>query len=88
MAMTKNMITIHVRAFAAAAEALGCREDECTLPLDATVQDAWALLMDAAPKLGDLDGTIAFAIDDRLVNRDTTLQNGHTLALLPPVSGG
>ena len=51
-------------------------------------RDAWALLMDTAPKLGDLDRTIAFAIDDRLVNRDTTLQNGHTLALLPPVSGG
>ena len=88
MAMMSDMITINVHAFAAAADAMGARQDTCSVASNATVQDVWRMLLQNAPDLSSLEDTIAFARNDILVNRTMALQDGDTLSLLPPVSGG
>lgn len=88
VAMTDRVINLTIQAFAAAADAMGQRTHCLQLTCDTTVWDAWQALVKACPELAALEETIAFACNDRLVTRHTTLQDGDTLALLPPVSGG
>ena len=86
MAMTGDPIRVSVMAFATAAEAMGCRQE--SIAGSATVDDAWEALQTAHPALASLESTMAFACNDRLVDRSTRLADGDALSLLPPVSGG
>ncbi|HEV7123004.1 MAG TPA: MoaD/ThiS family protein [Rhodanobacter sp.] len=53
-----------------------------------TVADAVAHLVARHPGLGPHRRYMACALDAELVAGDAVLQDGATLALLPPVSGG
>ena len=86
--MTDDPIKVTVMAFATAAEAMGCRQESIHLARSATVGDAWKILQTTYPTLASLESTIAFACNDRLVDRSTPLEDGDALSLLPPVSGG
>ncbi|MEE2906570.1 MAG: MoaD/ThiS family protein [Planctomycetota bacterium] len=86
--MTDRTINLDIHAFAAAADAMGRREHTLNVTSGATVSDAWLALVKACPELKTLEDTIAFACNDRLVTRQAKLEDGDTLALLPPVSGG
>ena len=88
VAMTNREMTLDIHAFASAADAMGQRARTLHLTNGATVSDAWSALVKVCPELKTLEDTIAFACNDRLVTRQTTLKDGDTLALLPPVSGG
>ena len=86
--MNLPTLNITIEAFAAAAEAIGTRQQTLDLPQSCSITEAWAALMKAHPQLQDLDASIAFAINNQLVDRGTILQDGDRLAILPPVSGG
>ncbi|MCH2133377.1 MAG: MoaD/ThiS family protein [Phycisphaerales bacterium] len=83
-----DSITICIQPFAAVTDAMGRESTSITIDDGSTVSDAWNALVQSYPDLVALQDTIAFACNDRIVNRQTTLSDGDTLALLPPVSGG
>ena len=88
MAMSLPQLTITVEAFASAADLIGLRRKTLDLPQDCTVARAWSILIKAHPELQQLDATIAFAVNNQLVDRTAILHDGDIVALLPPVSGG
>lgn len=64
---------------------------EYTVEIDngnATVGDALTALADAVPETADHLPRTACAAGDTLVDRDTMVEDGDRLALIPPVSGG
>jgi molybdopterin synthase sulfur carrier subunit len=89
------------KLFANLAETAGTKEVEVAVEPGATFRDAFDALLDAHPELReevvDEDGDIhehirvlrnesnPFVADD---GYDTVLEEGDTLALFPPVSGG
>lgn len=54
----------------------------------ATVGDAMAAVEQQVPNAADRLEVTAIAIGDSLVHRNTLLEGGETLVLIPPVSGG
>ena len=54
----------------------------------ATVEVALCLLRLRASKQSDVWKTLAVAVNREYAGRDTVLQDGDEVALLPPVSGG
>lgn len=78
----------NVLFFAAAAQAVGCRETELVVPSGSTVGDAIQLLATKHEQLNQLNAQCAVAIDQQICSKDTQLTDGCSLAFLPPVSGG
>ena len=58
------------------------------LPEGSRVTDAVCLLRASGPAPEVLWGSIAIAVNRQYAGRQTMLQEGDELALLPPVSGG
>ena len=54
----------------------------------ATVADAMTAIEARIPNAADRLEVTAIAIGDSLVHRNTFLEGGETLVLIPPVSGG
>ena len=81
-------VRIEVLCFAAARDAVG----EATLSLElesgACVADARSVLVARHPALMRAVPALRFAVNEAFVTTDHVLQEGDTLALLPPVSGG
>ncbi len=68
-----------------------CQNDPLTLTLPdgtVTLADAVAELGNRFPDAWDALERAALAVDDQIVSRRTTVDNGMTVALLPPVAGG
>lgn len=80
------MITIKVQLFAAYREAVGAREIAQEVPAGANVLEVWQLLQAKYPKLRTPRPVAA--INESYATLDMVLQDGDTLAYLPPVSGG
>ncbi len=77
-----------VLAFAQLAEKLGTDRVSLELPAGSTVAAALdALATDHAP-IAQLRPILAVAVNDCYCNESTMLNDGDTLALIPPVSGG
>lgn len=74
--------------FAAAAEAVGCRETSLSLPTNATAGDAFDAIAATHEALAAIKDQCAIAVDHQLGNSSAKLQDGCTVAILPPVSGG
>jgi molybdopterin converting factor subunit 1 len=79
---------IDVLLFAQIADDVG--RDRLTLELDddARVADAIDRLAGEHASIASLRDCLAFAVDESYCTPDTTLADGQTLALIPPVSGG
>ena len=86
--MAEDKVTCKILFFAAAAEASGQREKIVEVSVGATVADVFASLSAESPTLHSLRKYCAFAIDEKVVQADTVVTNGCTIAVLPPVSGG
>ena len=74
--------------FAQLAEAIGTKRLELELNEGATLGDARAVLAanhDAIARMGD---SLALAVNEKYAAQNTTLTDGDTIALIPPVSGG
>ncbi len=77
-----------VLLFAQLAESIG--SDRLTIELTdgATIEDALQELGSQHEIIASMRDSLAVAVDDRYCKRTTTLSDGDTLALIPPVSGG
>jgi molybdopterin converting factor subunit 1 len=77
-----------VLLFANAAEAVGRDRLTIELPDGATLADALDTLSSEHTAIADLRPTLAVAVNERYGSASTTLNDGDTIALIPPVSGG
>ncbi len=76
-------MNVRLVLFAGLRQAAGFKRDTVSLPESATVSD---LLDRRVPALRDR--TFYVAVNEEFAQRDTILQDGDEVALLPPVSGG
>jgi molybdopterin converting factor subunit 1 len=81
-------MTVRLRFFASIRERLQRAEAEQTLPEGATVGELWTVLCRHHPRLGDLSGSVSFAVNREYVDREHRLSDNDEVALIPPVSGG
>lgn len=82
------MMQCDVLVFAQLAEAIGRNRLTIELPEHATAGEALQQLAEQYEPIQSMRETIALAIDDTYVTRDTEVGHGVTIALIPPVSGG
>jgi molybdopterin converting factor subunit 1 len=81
-------MTVHVRLFARARDLAGADRVAVELPAGATVADLRRALAGRWPRLGDLLGRCAVAVDAEFAGDDRVLAPETEIAVLPPVSGG
>ena len=77
-----------VLLFAQLAESIGSDRLMIELTDGATIEDAIQYLASQYAIIASMRDSFAVAVDDRYCKRTTTLSDGDTLALIPPVSGG
>src|SRR3970282_369974 len=77
-----------VRLFARLADLAGTRETELELGEGLSVAEAFEVLCRRFPEMGDLAGSLMFAVNAEYVSPEHPLREGDELALIPPVSGG
>jgi molybdopterin converting factor subunit 1 len=81
-------IRVRVRLFAMQRELAGRRELELSLPPGATIESAWAALVERHPVLAPGRAAIRFARNGAYAPSETPLTDGDEVAMIPPVSGG
>jgi molybdopterin converting factor subunit 1 len=74
--------------FAVAAEIVGCRQKELTMPIESRVEDVLERICAEHGKLRSIRSSCAVAIDSKLCSTSSQIFEGCTIAFLPPVSGG
>ena len=79
---------LHVRLFAGVRDLAGADQVVVELPAGATVADLRRRLAEQWPRLAELAGRSAVAVDAELAGDDLALTDAAEIALLPPVSGG
>jgi molybdopterin converting factor subunit 1 len=83
-----EQITIQVLLFGQAREIVGQASLELSLPGLPTVESAFQILKELHPKLGEMERSLLFAVNEAYASRTQVLSAGDRLAILPPVSGG
>ena len=81
-------IRVHVRLFAMQRELAGTRGLDLELPAGATVEDAWAALVERFPVLAPGRPAVRFGVNGGYAPAETRLADGDEVAMIPPVSGG
>jgi molybdopterin synthase catalytic subunit len=81
-------IRVRVRLFAIQRELAGAREIALELAPGATIEAAWAALVERHPVLASGRPAVRFARNGEYADPETRLGNGDELAIIPPVSGG
>jgi molybdopterin synthase catalytic subunit len=81
-------IHVRVRLFAMQRELAGTREVSLELADGATVEQAWAALVDRYPTLAPGRPAVRFARNGAYTDAGTALADGDEVAMIPPVSGG
>ncbi len=81
-------ITVKVRTFAALRDALGFGEQKLELPVGTDVAGLLARLAADHPDANVPSRRFSVAINRIYAKRDSALQDGDEVALIPPVSGG
>ena len=83
-----NQVRITALLFGQAREWAGTSSLDLSLDAPATVESAFAVLKSQHPKLGDLERSLLFAVNEEYASPSHPLSDGDRLAVLPPVSGG
>lgn len=82
-------MTVAVLYFAALRELLGLQEETLSdLPGPMSVQRLGELLGRRHPKLAPHLSSVRFAVNEAFAPADAEVEDGDTVALIPPVSGG
>ncbi len=81
-------LTVTVRYFAAAREAVKASEERLELPAGARVRDATAALAARHPPLARILPQLRVAVAQEFAQPDDELHDGDEVALIPPVAGG
>ena len=83
-----NAINVTALLFGQAREWAGVSSLDLTIQAPATVETAFALLKSLHPKLGEMERSMLFAVNEEYASPSQPLADGDRLAVLPPVSGG
>ncbi len=86
--MSDSSITITVKLFAAYQEAYGLPELTLNLPTQTSVGEVLDRLIAEKPQLEQWRTITRFGVNLQFVERNTPLQDGDEVVLIPPVSGG
>lgn len=86
--MAEGKIKITVLLFGQAREMAGGQSIALELDQPATVASAFAKLKSLHPKLGEMERSLMFAVNEEYASPSQALADGDNLAILPPVSGG
>jgi molybdopterin converting factor subunit 1 len=86
--LTSVRVRVRVRLFAIQRELAGTREVALDLPDGATVEDAWAAVVERHPALAPGRRSVRFARNGDYADASTALADGDEVAFIPPVSGG
>jgi molybdopterin converting factor subunit 1 len=81
-------IKITVLLFGQARETVGESTIEVEIAEPATVESAFAVLKTRHPRLGEMERSLLFAVNEEYASREDRLSENDRLAVLPPVSGG
>jgi molybdopterin converting factor subunit 1 len=79
---------IRVRLFAIQRELAGTREVPLELPDGASIEDAWAAVVERFPAIAPGRNYVRFARNAAYAPADSGLVDGDEVAFIPPVSGG
>ena len=82
------MIKVRVQFYSRLKEIVGESAVELSLPEKATVADLFARLQEKYPPLRDFEKSTLFGVGVEFVDRDHELNDGDTVAIMPPVQGG
>ena len=85
---TSYEISVTALLFGQAREWAGASSLDINLAAPATVGSAFSLLKSLYPKLGELERSLLFAVNEEYATLSHPLADGDRLAVLPPVSGG
>jgi molybdopterin synthase sulfur carrier subunit len=86
--MSKSVITVTVKLFAAYQEACGVSELILDFPDGTTVRSLCDSFINTYPELSHWSELTRFGVNLQFVEADTILQNGDEVVLIPPVNGG
>ncbi|MBD2441722.1 MoaD/ThiS family protein [Dolichospermum sp. FACHB-1091] len=86
--MSKSVITVTVKLFAAYQEACGVSELILDFPNGTTVRSLCDRFINTYPELSHWSELTRFGVNLQFVEADTILQNGDEVVLIPPVNGG
>lgn len=86
--MNQEPIKIKVLLFGACREVAGVSELGCDLYFPATAASAWAEIKRQFPALAGFERNALVAVNEEHARMDHVLNDGDTLAIFPPVSGG
>ncbi|HEX5082209.1 MAG TPA: MoaD/ThiS family protein [Blastocatellia bacterium] len=86
--MNSDRIKINVLLFGALREVAGSGELKCDLAAPADVAGAWNEVKGRFPNLEKFERSALFAVNEEHSRKDQSLEDGDTLAVFPPVSGG
>jgi molybdopterin converting factor subunit 1 len=86
--MNLERIKINVLLFGACREAAGAGELSCDLAAPVDVAGAWDEIKTRFPNLEKFERSALFAVNEEHARKDQPLEDGDTLAVFPPVSGG
>lgn len=81
-------LRVRVRLFAIQRELAGTREVALDLPAGATIEDAWASVVERHPALAPGRPSVRFARNGEYAEPSMPLADGDDVAFIPPVSGG
>ena len=83
-------VTIQITAllFGQVREWVGASSLDLALDVPATVESAFEILKSQHPKLGEMERSLLFAVNEEYALPSRSLSDGDRLAVLPPVSGG
>jgi molybdopterin converting factor subunit 1 len=79
---------IKLKLFAQLKDVLKTDEIEIDLRENATVGELKEVIKKQIPELGEFMASVSFAVDDEYVGAGKTLNQGATVAVIPPISGG
>src|SRR5712691_2861061 len=83
-----STVRITALLFGQAREWVGASSLELELEAPATIESAFAILKSRHPRLGDMERSLLFAVNEEYAAPSHPLSDGDQLAVLPPVSGG